>query len=132
EIGVEHRQTLLDLALGRDRDPARKIGDESAIIEIGLGGGDRGGAGHETSRIGQRGDHTLGYVQSGSQREGVSCKGYQRSSNRARLSAWPPASPSPKARSIPPTGSIISSMCARANSTGSARTAPRSCCVKTP
>ena len=50
QIGAQHRRTLLDLALGRDRDTAGEIGGKAAFVEIGLGGGDRGGAAHKVSR----------------------------------------------------------------------------------
>jgi hypothetical protein len=46
EIGAQYRGALLDLALGRDRDAAGKIGGEAPLVEIGFGSGDRGGAGH--------------------------------------------------------------------------------------
>ncbi len=36
EIGVEHRQARLDLAFGRDRDAAREVGGEPAVVEIAL------------------------------------------------------------------------------------------------
>ena len=49
EIGAQHRQALRDLAFGRDRDTAREIGGKPALVEIALGGGDGGGAGHEPS-----------------------------------------------------------------------------------
>src|SRR5215470_6704818 len=43
EIGAEHRTTAFDLALGRDRYAATKVGGEPAFIEISLGGGNGGG-----------------------------------------------------------------------------------------
>jgi|HubBroStandDraft_4_1064222.scaffolds.fasta_scaffold00243_4 hypothetical protein len=55
KIGVQCRRALLDLALGRDRDTAAEIGGEPALVEIGLGSGDRGGAGHGGSRKGSAG-----------------------------------------------------------------------------
>jgi len=50
EIGVQHRRTLLDLALGRDRDAAGEIRGKTALVEISLGGGNDGGAAHRISR----------------------------------------------------------------------------------
>src|SRR5205823_3081919 len=50
EIGAQHRRTLLDLALGRDRNAASKIGGKTALVEISFGGGDGGGAAHNLSR----------------------------------------------------------------------------------
>src|SRR5436190_11776701 len=70
EIAFQHRQALLDLAFGRDRDAAREIGDEPAVVEIALSGGNGGGAGHATSRNGQSGDQTLGYDKHASARGG--------------------------------------------------------------
>src|SRR5260370_20602646 len=107
-------QAPLDMACVRDRYVARQVGYEAAVVEIALGGGNGGGAGHRTSRNGQGADQTLGYDNTrvrGRER----CKGCRRSSKGGRPSAWRPVSPLPKGRSITPTGSIISSMCERAS-----------------
>src|SRR5437868_12853950 len=50
EIGAQHRRALLDLAFRRDRDAAGEIGGKAALVEIGFGGGDGGGATHAVSR----------------------------------------------------------------------------------
>ena len=47
KIARKVRSTLGILALGRDRDAARKVGLERAGIEIGLGAGNGGGTGHQ-------------------------------------------------------------------------------------
>ena len=49
EIGCSTGSALLDLAFGRDRDAAGEIGGKPALVEIGFGGGNRGGAGHRAS-----------------------------------------------------------------------------------
>jgi hypothetical protein len=50
EIGAQHRRALLDLAFGRDRDAAGKIGGKAALVEIGFGSSNGGGAAHAGSR----------------------------------------------------------------------------------
>ena len=172
QIGAQHRRALLDLAFGRDRDAAAEIGDKPALVEIALGGGDGGVAGHgylpqNPLPLGEGGERSepgegnataepsptkrfalgppspkgRGFCATAAEwaltmrplKEGGSrCRDCRTLSNRARPSAWPPASPSPRGRSITPTGSTISSMCARASSTGCAPAARPSCCARIP